>query len=40
MRRALPIGGAFAAGLVTTVALMILIEAPFPTLFYHLTAGL
>ena len=40
MRRALPIGSAFAAGLVAAVVLMILIESFFPTLFYHLTAGL
>ena len=40
MRRALPIGGAFAAGLIAAVVLMILIESFFPTLFYHLTAGL
>ena len=40
MRRALPIGGAFAAGLVAAVVLMILIEATFPTLFYYLTSGL
>ena len=33
-------GGAFAAGLVAAVVLMILIESFFPTLFYHLTAGL
>ncbi len=39
MRRALPIGSAFAAGLVAAVVLMILIESTFPTLFYHLTAG-
>ena len=40
MRRALPIGSAFAAGLVAAVVLMILIESLFPTLFYHLTSGL
>ena len=40
MRRALPIGSAFAAGLIAAVVLMILIESFFPTLFYHLTAGL
>ena len=40
MRRALPIGSAFAAGLVAAVVLMILIEATFPTLFYYLTSGL
>ena len=40
MRRALPIGSAFAAGLVAAVVLMILIKSFFPTLFYHLTAGL
>ena len=34
------IGGAFAAGLVAAVVLMILIESFFPTLFYHLTSGL
>ena len=34
------IGGAFAAGLVAAVVLMILVESLFPTLFYHLTAGL
>ena len=33
------IGGAFAAGLVAAVVLMILIESLFPTLFYYLTAG-
>ena len=35
-----PIGGAFAAGLVAAVVLMILVESFFPVLFYHLTAGL
>ena len=40
MRRALPIGSAFAAGLVAAVVLMILVESLFPTLFYHLTSGL
>ena len=40
MRRALPIGGAFAAGLVAAVVLMMLVESFFHTLFYHLTAGL
>ena len=34
------IGGAFAAGLVAAVVLMILVESIFPTLFYHLTSGL
>ena len=34
------IWGAFAAGLVAGVVLMILIESFFPTLFYHLTSGL
>ena len=34
------IWGAFAAGLVAAVVLMILIESFFPTLFYHLTSGL
>ena len=34
------IGGAFAAGLVAAVVLMILVESFFPTLFYHLTSGL
>ena len=34
------IGGAFAAGLVAAVVLMILVESLFPTLFYHLTSGL
>ena len=38
--KGLPIGGAFAAGLVAAVVLMILIESFFPTLFYHLTSGL
>ena len=33
------IGGAFAAGLVVAVVLMILVESLFPTLFYHLTTG-
>ena len=33
------IWGAFAAGLVAEVVLMILIEYFFPTLFYHLTSG-
>ena len=33
------IGGAFAAGLVAAVVLMILVESLFPTLFYYLTAG-
>ena len=40
IRQTLPIGGAFAAGLVAAVVLMILIEFIFPTLFYHLTSGL
>ena len=40
MRRALPIGGAFAAGLVAAVVLMILIEWAAPVFFYHLTVGL
>ena len=40
LRQTLPIGGAFAAGLVAAVVLMILIEYFFPTLFYHLTSGL
>ena len=40
MRRALPIGSAFAAGLVAAVVLMILIESTFPTLFYYMTSGL
>ena len=40
IRQTLPIGGAFAAGLVAAVVLMILIESIFPTLFYHLTSGL
>ena len=35
-----PIWWAFAAGLIAAVVLMILIESFFPTLFYHLTAGL
>ena len=34
------IWGAFAAGLVAAVVLMILVESFFPTLFYHLTSGL
>ena len=34
------IGGAFAAGLVAAVMLMILVKSFFPTLFYYLTAGL
>ena len=34
------IGGAFAAGLVAAVVLMILVESLFPTLFYYLTSGL
>ena len=33
------IGGAFAAGLVAAVMLMVLIESFFPLLFYHLTSG-
>ena len=33
------IWGAFAAGLVAAVVLMILVESLFPTLFYYLTAG-
>ena len=40
LRQTLPIGGAFAAGLVAAVVLMILVESFFPTLFYHLTSGL
>ena len=40
LRQTLPIGGAFAAGLVAEVVLMILVESFFPTLFYHLTSGL
>ena len=40
LRQTLPIGGAFAAGLVTAVVLMILVESLFPLLFYHLTSGL
>ena len=40
IRQTLPIGGAFAAGLVAAVVLMILVESLFPTLFYHLTSGL
>ena len=40
LRQTLPIGGAFAAGLVAGVVLMILVESFFPTLFYHLTSGL
>ena len=40
IEKGLPIGGAFAAGLVAAVVLMILIESFFPTLFYHLTSGL
>ena len=40
IRQTLPIGGAFAAGLVAAVVLMILVESFFPVLFYHLTAGL
>ena len=39
-RRVLPIGSAFAAGLVAAVVLMILIESTFPTLFYYMTSGL
>ena len=39
-REKLPLSGAFAAGLVAAVVLMILIESLFPTLFYYLTAGL
>ena len=35
-----PVWGAFAAGLVAAVVLMILVESFFPTLFYHLTSGL
>ena len=35
-----PVWWAFAAGLIAAVVLMILIEFFFPTLFYHLTAGL
>lgn len=35
-----PIGGAFAAGLVSAVVLMILIEWAAPAFFYHLTTGL
>ena len=35
-----PVWWAFAAGLIAAVVLMILIESFFPTLFYHLTAGL
>ena len=38
-RGKLPLSGAFAAGLVAVVVLMILIESFFPALFYHLTAG-
>ena len=34
------IWGAFAAGLVAAVVLMILVESLFPLLFYHLTSGL
>ena len=34
------IWGAFAAGLVAAVVLMILVESLFPTLFYYLTSGL
>ena len=34
------IGGVFAAGLVSAVVLMILVESLFPLLFYHLTSGL
>ena len=40
IRQTLPIAGAFAAGLVAAVVLMILVESLFPTLFYHLTSGL
>ena len=40
LRQTLPIGGAFAAGLVAAVVLMILVEPLFPTLFSHLTSGL
>ena len=40
LRQTLPIGGAFAAGLVAAVVLMILVESLFPLLFYHLTSGL
>ena len=39
-REKLPLSGAFAAGLVAAVVLMILVESLFPTLFYHLTSGL
>ena len=39
-REKLPLSGAFAAGLVAAVVLMILIESLFPTLFYYLTSGL
>ena len=44
LRQTLPIGGAFAAGLVAAglvaaVVLMILVESFFLTLFYHLTSG-
>ena len=39
-RNIFSIGGAFAAGLVAAVVLMILVESFFPTLFYHLTSGL
>ena len=39
-REKLPLSGAFAAGLVAAVVLMILVESLFPTLFYYLTAGL
>ena len=38
-REKFPLSGAFAAGLVAAVVLMILIESFFPALFYHLTAG-
>ena len=38
-REKLPLSGAFAAGLVAAVVLMILVESLFPTLFYHLTSG-
>ena len=40
LRQTLPIGGAFAAGLVAAIVLMILVESLFPLLFYHLTSGL
>ena len=35
-----PVWWAFAAGLIAAVVLMRLIKSFFPTLFYHLTAGL